>query len=329
MSRNSRQQAAGSRQSFQCDAGFFSARCPLPAARSAFSVTELLIVIGILVIVLALSVPAFNLITGSRSVETAGNNIAAMLSRARAEAIGLQQMRGVFFYVDIKTGNVNVALVEQVDKPSGAAALDVDVYLDLTGDRDVMSLSKGISVQVIDDGGSSAAPNDRYIGFNNINATPGSAALPARAENRPLYGGVILFDARGQLTSKRYALRVKRFDSTAAADVYTPMGVLLYEPPDPTVTPPANHREVVPIDPTPPANATRVMKSQLGYVLFDLETFKNANEGSPFNDAVRDLQVESPAQSYGAHERAKENWIDQNATAWLINRYTGTLVKGE
>src|SRR5262245_28845348 len=80
-----------------------AARSSLSVPRRAFSVTELLIVIGILVLVLALAVPAFNFITGSRSVETAGNNIASMLARARAEAMGFQQMRGVFFYIDVTT----------------------------------------------------------------------------------------------------------------------------------------------------------------------------------------------------------------------------------
>src|SRR4051812_37949817 len=78
-----------------------------------FSLTELLIVITLIVIVLALALPAFNFITGSKSTDAAQNQISAMLGRARNEAIGVQELRGVFFYLDPGTEQYTVALVGQ------------------------------------------------------------------------------------------------------------------------------------------------------------------------------------------------------------------------
>src|SRR5947207_1855892 len=104
MRNSSRQHAAGSRQ-----CGFPplpAARCMLPAR--AFTVTELLVVIGIIVLALALAVPALNLITGTKSTEAATNQINSLLARARDDAIGLQEMRGVMFYYDQVEDRVNV-----------------------------------------------------------------------------------------------------------------------------------------------------------------------------------------------------------------------------
>src|SRR4051812_45083372 len=113
MNMNSRQQAAGRRQ--WGDRG--AARVLLPAARCmlpAFSLTELLIVIGIIVLALALAVPALNLISGAKSTEAAQNVVGAMLAQARNDAIGMQEYRGVFFYQDPLTKQVKAALVQQV-----------------------------------------------------------------------------------------------------------------------------------------------------------------------------------------------------------------------
>src|SRR5438270_11443720 len=71
--------------------------------RNAVTLTEILIILGIIVLRLALAVPAFNFIIGGRSVEGATNQISAFLSRARVDAIGLQEVRGVMFFLDPAT----------------------------------------------------------------------------------------------------------------------------------------------------------------------------------------------------------------------------------
>src|SRR5258706_15510719 len=65
-----------------------------------FTLTELLVVISIIVIVLALAIPLFSILRGGRSVEAGQNVLSAVLQRAKARAIGLQERRGGFFFRD-------------------------------------------------------------------------------------------------------------------------------------------------------------------------------------------------------------------------------------
>src|SRR5437762_8472270 len=125
----------------------------------AFTLTELLIVIGLIVLVIAIAVPAFKAMSGGRSVDAAQNQLAAVLGAARAEAIGLQKVRGVFFYVDPRTERVNAAIVQESDyrpaprdappsPPAGPGS--PDYYLDLVPEHDPVALPVGVGLQGID-----------------------------------------------------------------------------------------------------------------------------------------------------------------------------------
>ncbi len=186
--------------------------------RPAFSLTEVLIVIALIVLILAMALPAFNFITGGRSVDAATNQISAFLSRARTEALGLQEYRGVLFYIDPATNQEMMTLVKEspaktspfiaspsktVDQVSNPF---VEVWLTLNSDEDHIPLPKGIGIQVVSDGtaGSSgiAGNYDRYVGFNKI-------PLPVTASPAdPKNGGVILFDGYGRLASRHYGFRL-------------------------------------------------------------------------------------------------------------------------
>jgi prepilin-type N-terminal cleavage/methylation domain-containing protein len=76
----------------------------LPAKAAArvrgFSLVELLVVMSLLVLLLAMALPAFKYITGSRSVENARNIASAMLARTRVTALNTGKYVGVLFYVD-------------------------------------------------------------------------------------------------------------------------------------------------------------------------------------------------------------------------------------
>lgn len=284
--------------------------------RSAFTVTELLIVIGIIVLALALAMPAFNFLTGSKSTEAAYNAIGAFLARARNEAIGNQQTRGVFFYMDPATDRIVMTIVQQVDSPANPLA---DVYLDLTADRDTMMLPKGVGIQFVDDRGTpgSAQENDRYIGFNRRNANTGAIDIP---QDRPEYGGVILFNSLGMLITRTYAFKTHPGTGTSN---YTNMGTLLY-PVQPTDPYSSLYNDVVPVHPA--MYPAKVLKSQLGFVLFESDAF--TSRFGP--DAWNDQQIINPAANYiGSTEQAEEAWLDENAMPVLMNRYTGMLVKGE
>src|SRR2546423_14319985 len=94
--------------------------------RSAFTLSEIMVVIVIIVLLLALAVPAFNLIRGSRSVEGAENQVGAMLGRARADAIGLQKPFGVMFFIEPTQDRVAIAEGYATDYPTSGTR---DVYL--------------------------------------------------------------------------------------------------------------------------------------------------------------------------------------------------------
>src|SRR3954464_5655411 len=87
-----------------------------PHRGRAFTLTELLVVIGIIVLMLALAVPLFNVFSGSRSVEGGQNMVSAMLQRARARALAMQERRGIFFFEDQATRKTGMLLVK-VDEP--------------------------------------------------------------------------------------------------------------------------------------------------------------------------------------------------------------------
>lgn len=302
--------------------------------RRAFSVAELLVVISIIVLALALAVPALNLIQGTKSVEQAQNLAGLMLAQARNDAIGLQRYRGVFFYRDLVSGRVQMCMVQEsnADNPVDG----VDVYLDLVETADTLSMPIGVSLQTVDDaGGTGSAANDRYLGYNRLYFDGVTQVTLVNSKLAIDYGGVILFDGHGQLANKVYALQTHRTDNSAnpSVQVYTAMGVLMY------ATEPLAHLiregaqvqsdkddDVIPIDTrsTAPANvAARVVKSQVGFVLFDEEAFKN-NGGT--ND---DLQIRDPAALFADPEFSEEQWLDNNSVPILVNRYNGSLVKGE
>jgi hypothetical protein len=290
-----------------------------------------LIVIAIIVLVMALAVPAFNAITGNKSEAAMFNQISAMLGRARAEAVGVQQMRGIMFYKDVNDGSTKVALVRQVDPPTpNASSLtpvypmnNIDVYLDLTSNADVLTLPNGIEVQTIDDNSVSTGYDDRYIGYNTIARHLATAMTPT---NFP-YGGVILFDGRGQLVCKSYAFQTQR------NGVWTSLGLLLWSNSiNPAIdSPDTNHDDIAPVDPTGVyPNRPLYLRSQIGIAVFSSDDFINANlaaHGGDMDKLLGDVQVRNPGGSDA--ESIEENWIDQNATLAMINRYNGSLLKGE
>jgi type II secretory pathway pseudopilin PulG len=303
---------------------------------TGFTVTELLIVIGIIVLVIALAVPAFNVITGSKSVESANNQISAFLARARNEAIGLQELRGIAFYPDpAQGGRYVVVLVRQAtfQSPGGVgtvykagdyvsrvfgtttnyyvcvrdtsvapASLDwvqTDTYaIDVIPDTESISLPPGVGVQAICD----------------------SKITPpvARASDAYLRCGAILFNSAGQLVSQRFSIacggvlgqRMGIYTSGATQNYGVPPGGVGQVP-----------------------GSVYAAESSLGFVLFDREAFKAQSFPTAENDysvptpnPTSDLSMTKP-NNYN-QELLEEKWLDANSTPVLINRYTGALVKG-
>jgi prepilin-type N-terminal cleavage/methylation domain-containing protein len=360
------QQAAGGRQ--QADrirpARAFSARRPLSAARLGFTLTEILVVIVIIVLILGMAMPVFRFITGSRSEEGATNQISAMLGRARADAVGLQTPVGVLFTQSDDGQTERMAEVELAPcsdwsqtsvyhKPdcvkvtattptgatlyfmctnttnagiSGVASQPPKTQQDtgnwrwvggpplqLRAGTDVETLPLGIGVQTVCNGV-----------INNTGTT--------RLTDGYFSTGLIVFDGSGRLASQLYAVP----DIGPLADA---LGIIL--PPSPKH---AGYPSVTNVYQPGSSPAALGVESQYGLVVFQREAFV----GQGFS--VSDVPYTTPNAPVGAapptsaawqagytatpagitiSEAQEEAWLDQNATPLLINRYNGTLVRGE
>ena len=73
---------------------------------------------------------------------------------------------------------------------------------------------------------------------------------------------------------------------------------------------------------------TALLSLNFGFVLFDQESCRNLFGTPQDPDGDRDPQVESGGRITPA-EQKEEAWLDANAVPVLINRYNGTLIRGE
>ena len=189
--------------------------------------TELLIVIGIIVLLVTLAVPAWRLIGGDRSIDSAQNQVSALLARARTDAIALQEIRGVMFYRDPGTGRVGAVIVQARQE---AITGSNPVILDILPDRDGLILPTGISLHTFIDtpvsaGNPPTRTNDGYLGFNKVN----NIASSPLGEVQVAFGGVILFDAQGTLTSREYSFLSSYRSTTPTTFKITDLGALLFD----------------------------------------------------------------------------------------------------
>jgi hypothetical protein len=137
--------------------------------------------------------------------------------------------------------------------------------------------------------------NDRYLGYNT--PLPGASA----ASGQPVsVGGVILFDGTGRTIHVQYGFR---FFDPSQSSKQSALGQLLHYSGQDW-----------------PTNGNFVLTSQLGFVLYDRETFQNMFGTS--TDPAGDHDGAS-------NETTKEQWLDNNAGPILINRYNGTLIHAE
>ena len=269
-------------------------------AAMGFTMAELLIVMGIILLFIVLAIPAINAITGTRSIAAAENNLSPLLARAREEAIGVQEKRGVLFYLDPGSGGVVGLIVRQADLQNTG---DNTLLLDAVPGRDSLALPRGVGLQTMFDGNRSANNPDRYFGFNTLPSSLQNPSYPVK------YGGVILFDQHGRVLVTPYGFQFQTAAKgpSALADVFH-------------VTPPTNATAFfVPYSPNAPF-------SQIGAVLFDRKAFKEFSaNGTPLIDDNTNL----PPTNANRPDPDENTWLDTFGTAVLVNRFTGTLIRGE
>jgi type II secretory pathway pseudopilin PulG len=267
----------------------------------------MLVVIAIIVMAMTLAIPAIRSLTGSRSQQAAENTLSSLMGFARSEAVGLQTVEGVMFFLDTTNDRISCALVRQV--PADAVNESNQVtYLDLVADHDPVLLQNGIRIWTLKDGPAvgttDAFPLWRYLGYNAYPTAPRPAQMTA------IPGGVILFDANGRLTVRQYGLRLA---PPGGSNPTTEMGRFAYagNPDMTTIT----QRDW----PSPAGQATsQFLVSQIGLVIFDRETFSAQGFG---DDNGNDLNT--------GNQLALQTWLDTNTTPIFVNRYDGTLMRAE
>ena len=287
-----------------------SPRLRVSRAPRAFTLVEMLVVMGIIVLSITLAIPAIRMLTGSRSQEAATNTLGSYMGFARNEAIGLQEYRGVLFVLD-DDGRVKCAEVRGTPSdPQLARAVEVPelqtssgtLYLDLVPDRDMLSLSAGVRLWTLNDskppvGKKARYPAWRYLGMN----PPTDFAAPAPYRNVRI-GGVILFGPDGRLVGRQYGFRFM------SGGQLTALGQWLVTPDTKKIN--------TQIWPAVGASDT-VLLSQIGCAMFD---------GQEFRVAVGNDTAEGNGDT---QEQTADAWIDTNATPIFVNRYSGSLMRAE
>src|SRR5690606_18714802 len=121
----------------------------------------ILVVLTIIVLVMALAVPAFNVLTGSNSLAAAENRVSAMLGVARARALAEQREMGLFFYLNPSDQRVAMVLVEAGFDDAGVR----HIRLAPAGQPEL--LPSGVGMQFLESAQLNGATrqSDGYVGF--------------------------------------------------------------------------------------------------------------------------------------------------------------------
>lgn len=126
-------------------------------ARAGFSLTELIIVIGIIVLFIAVAIPAFNIITGQRSIAGAQNLLSAEVAGVRMRAIAQQRHMGLVLMLN-QDERITLRRCEVLERHPGA-----QLVVELVPESEPVLLPAGVSMQFLRaPGGGSAG---RYAGF--------------------------------------------------------------------------------------------------------------------------------------------------------------------
>jgi hypothetical protein len=219
-----------------------------------------------------MAIPLFNVMTGDRGIEGAQNVLSAMLQRARARAIAIQEPRGLFFFENPATGEYMTCVVKMQPtdfKSQTLPALELDPQDD------------------------EAVPLGRGVGLVAVFPYPQAGT---NFPNRYQPYGVVMFDGLGRIQPTNYT-------------VYVDNGV----------------------DPT--KSAFDLIRR---FRLLDLQQQSSEVKAGIFEDSTNCLmlygrsnfqkQADDTAKRFGAKSR---DWLDQNGSTQVVNRYNGTLIKGD
>jgi Tfp pilus assembly protein FimT len=320
----------------------------LNRARRGFTLAEILVVISIIIVVLAISVPVFSYIFGSRSQSASENVVSAMLARARVEAINRGKYVGVFFYLDPATDRTVACLVARevgtTEDPD-----PYDNYKAWTTGPDVVYHNSPYKDRVVffsadADEQTDSKPRMLVKRYRCIQEHQSRDLSTSPPKNGPQPDGYfhnqwwdevldgdldLLPDTDAQVLSPGIGLQlVNDPHGSNATDRYVRTGCILFDP--------QGRLDSVPYVVSPRSALGQQMRlqrylqdrqrrplfSQFGLVTYDLTVFRNQG----FTDD--DSNILGSNINY-ANEQGEEVWLDNNTTIQLVNRTTGTLMKGE
>lgn len=320
--------------------------------KQGFTLVEMLVVLGIMIVILVSAVPVFNTMTGNHSLAAAQNQVAAALGTARADAIYYQQTIGIFFFVDPATGQVALAEVQcdlqttgvttyvptngspsnnAVSNNGNVNALELVNYWDFTQNkfvyyRDLVLLPANVGI----------ALNNNYYGYIYNAAAPPAAG---NAFDRYVRLGAIMFNSEGSVISIPFAVQAQR--NTPYTIASQPVCLLgrklgLRIQSDPMKTGDlASLMNPAAAPPNPPSPVVYPLTSQLALLFYDRDAFLNqkstntSSPGDPFTDI--DLEYQLPGQTLppAADKADEETWLDANGTAVLVSPNNGSLINAK
>jgi hypothetical protein len=314
----------------------------------AFTLTEVLIVIGIIVLVLAMAVPAFNFISGSRSIEGGENVCTAMLGPARNLAISTGSFIGVAFYLDPVTERTTLAVVKvgeglistSTDSPfldqykawrtgfaypAGARVIFMTRDTTETPPSPQGKLLTKIYERLdFDIGNTTQSPVTSGPSFDNTHwalVVEGTLQTPVDEGDiqmlPPGVGAQLLNDPRGNTLLQGWDRYVR-----IGVIVFDPQGKLAYIP----YTIPATSAVGKALGLTSAINppSANQLYSQFGVVLYDRQTFLGQTGHSE-----QDMYTGLPSGFDDTTETSEEIWLDENSTLLMINRVNGTLMTSD
>jgi prepilin-type N-terminal cleavage/methylation domain-containing protein len=253
--------------------------------RGAFTLIELLVVISIVVLLLALAVPLIGSLRGGRSVDAGENIASAMLQRARARAIWLQERRGVFFFDDQVTGKTAMLMVKIFDGNPNLLEIDDD-------NQEPEYLPLGIAAAFV---------------LPPVPTSVDPTSNPNTTDYHPY--GLVVFDGLGRIENLP-AYKLTAAPAPGVTNLVAQFGDNLD----------GGNSKVNP--PIPPSKAVisglgtiagKPEASEVAFVLYDRRGL--ADQGAQATDVK--------------FSAAQKDWLDKNALAIVVNRYNGTLIRGE